>query len=148
MFLIYSYICHCAIHWRHVLTWEWRCSWSSADRWCSNYIWVINNSIAYYYIMWWLAPRWSLIYPIPNWLNDVELKLQPRIIKMWYNVKIVLSNCTVVKSSKSWCFIRPCQLSSSVAHIVEGRVYEDHRQMTVQSRFVIWDLLREELSAG
>ena len=30
------------------LSWEWRCSWSSADRRCSNYIWVINNFIAYY----------------------------------------------------------------------------------------------------
>ena len=27
---------------------EWRCSWGSADRWCSNYIWVINNFITYY----------------------------------------------------------------------------------------------------
>ena len=26
---------------------EWGCSWSSADRRCSNYIWVINNCIAY-----------------------------------------------------------------------------------------------------
>ena len=26
---------------------ELRCSWSSADRRCSNYIWVINNLIAY-----------------------------------------------------------------------------------------------------
>ena len=26
---------------------EWRCSWSSADRRCSNYIWVIDNFIAY-----------------------------------------------------------------------------------------------------
>ena len=26
---------------------EWRCSWSSADRRCSNYIWVIDNVIAY-----------------------------------------------------------------------------------------------------
>ena len=26
---------------------EWRCSWRSADRRCSNYIWVINNFIAY-----------------------------------------------------------------------------------------------------
>ena len=26
---------------------EWRCSWSSADRRCSNYIWVVNNFIAY-----------------------------------------------------------------------------------------------------
>ena len=24
---------------------EWRCGWSSADRRCSNYIWVINNLI-------------------------------------------------------------------------------------------------------
>ena len=34
------------IHWSHVLSWEWRCSWSSADRRCSIYIWVINNFIA------------------------------------------------------------------------------------------------------
>ena len=26
---------------------EWRCSWSSADRRCSNYIWVINDYIPY-----------------------------------------------------------------------------------------------------
>ena len=38
----------CPIHWSQVLSWEWRCSWSSADRRCSNYIWVINNFIAYY----------------------------------------------------------------------------------------------------
>ena len=25
---------------------EWKCSWSSADGWWSNYIWVINNFIA------------------------------------------------------------------------------------------------------
>ena len=25
---------------------EWRCSWSSANRQCSNYIWLINNFIA------------------------------------------------------------------------------------------------------
>ena len=29
------------------VSWEWRCSWSSADRRCSNYIWVINNLIAF-----------------------------------------------------------------------------------------------------
>ena len=34
------------IHWSQVLRWEWRCSWSSAYRRCSNYIWVINNFIA------------------------------------------------------------------------------------------------------
>ena len=31
-----------------MLSWEWRCSWSSGDRRCSNYIWVINNFITYW----------------------------------------------------------------------------------------------------
>ena len=36
-----------AVYRSQVLSREWRCSWSSADRRCSNYIWVINNLIAY-----------------------------------------------------------------------------------------------------
>ena len=47
MFLVSSCSCLRSIHWSQVLSWEWRCSWSSADRRCSNYIWVINNFIAY-----------------------------------------------------------------------------------------------------
>ena len=47
MFLSSSCSCLCPIHWSRMLSWEWRCSWSSADRRCSNYIWVINNLIAY-----------------------------------------------------------------------------------------------------
>ena len=47
MFLVSSCSCLRSIHWSQVLSWEWRCSWSSAGRWCSNYIWVINNCIAY-----------------------------------------------------------------------------------------------------
>ena len=31
----------------NVLSREWRCSWSSAGRRCSNYIWMINNFIVY-----------------------------------------------------------------------------------------------------
>ena len=38
--------CLCPIHWSQLLSREWRCSWSSADRRCSNYIWVINSFIA------------------------------------------------------------------------------------------------------
>ena len=30
-----------------LISWEWRCSWSSADRRCSNYIWVISHLIPY-----------------------------------------------------------------------------------------------------
>ena len=47
MFLVLSCNCLCPIYWSHMLSWEWRCSWSSADRRCSNYIWVINNLIVY-----------------------------------------------------------------------------------------------------
>ena len=47
MILISSCSRLCPIYWSQVLNWEWRCSWSSADRRCSNYIWVINNIIAY-----------------------------------------------------------------------------------------------------
>ena len=47
MFTVSSCSCLSPIQWSHVLSREWRCSWSSADRWCSNYIWVIDNFIAY-----------------------------------------------------------------------------------------------------
>ena len=40
--------CLCPIHWSQVWSREWRCGWSSADRRCSNYIWVINNFIVYW----------------------------------------------------------------------------------------------------
>ena len=41
--------CSCLrpIHWSQVLSQEWRCSWSSAERWCSNYIWMISQFIVY-----------------------------------------------------------------------------------------------------
>ena len=48
MFLVLSCNCLYPICCRQVLSREWRCSWSSADRRCSNYIWVINNLIAYW----------------------------------------------------------------------------------------------------
>ena len=48
MFLFSSCSSLCTIHWSQVLSREWRCSWSSADRRCSNYIWVINKFVAYW----------------------------------------------------------------------------------------------------
>ena len=65
MFLVSSCSCLRSINWSHVLSWEWRCSWSSADRRCSNYIWVINNFIAYKgaiyirgFTVTWIYPLW------------------------------------------------------------------------------------------
>ena len=42
-----SCCCLCRIPWSQMLSRERRCSWSSADRRCSNYMWVIDNFIAY-----------------------------------------------------------------------------------------------------
>ena len=39
--------CFCPTHWSQVLSEEWRCSWSNAGRWCSDYIWVISTIISY-----------------------------------------------------------------------------------------------------
>ena len=63
MFFILSYSCLCTIYWSQVLSREWRCSWSSADRRCSNYIWMINNFVAY-----WGAPysRGLMVYEIAH----------------------------------------------------------------------------------
>ena len=47
IFLLSSCSCLCVIYWSQVTSREWRCSRTSADRRCSNYIWVIKNVIAY-----------------------------------------------------------------------------------------------------
>ena len=47
MFLNSACSCLRTIYWSQRFSGEWRCSWSSADRRCSNYMWVINNFIAY-----------------------------------------------------------------------------------------------------
>ena len=47
MFLVSSCSCLRSIHWSQVLSRERRCNWRSADRRCSNYIWVMNNFIAH-----------------------------------------------------------------------------------------------------
>ena len=47
MSLVSSCSCLCPIHWSQVLSQEWRCSWSSAVRQCTNYIWVFSKFITY-----------------------------------------------------------------------------------------------------
>ena len=48
MFLVSACSCLCAIYWSQLLSRELICSWSNADRWCSNCIWMTNNLIAYW----------------------------------------------------------------------------------------------------
>ena len=42
MCLVSSHSCFYPIQWSHVLSREWRCSWSSTGRRCYNYIWYYN----------------------------------------------------------------------------------------------------------
>ena len=74
-------------------SWEWRCSWSSADRWCSNYIWVIKNfclqtgkKI--------LPTNWQLILEVSRYISG-RLKiergaLKPTFWNEWLNEKNIL----------------------------------------------------------
>ena len=67
MILISSWSRLCPILWSQVFSREWRCSWSSADRRCSNYIWVIDSLIAYWgasYI------RDLMVTLIPSWVSN------------------------------------------------------------------------------
>ena len=46
MIVVLSCSCLWPIHWIQVFSWSLRCSWSSDDKRCSNYIWVIKSGIA------------------------------------------------------------------------------------------------------
>ena len=71
MFLVSTCSCLCAIYWSQVLSGEWRCSWSSADRRCSNYIWVINNGHG-----WVRSPTPNLAFSERSSLNQTSLSSQ------------------------------------------------------------------------
>ena len=80
MILVSSCSCLCPIHWSQVSNRERRCSWSSADRRCSNYIWVINNFIAYWAVLevWWYY-LWIVQNPFKNYgLNGSRCPLSPK----------------------------------------------------------------------
>ena len=80
MFRVSSCSCLRSIHWKQVLSWEWRSSWSSADRRCSIYIWVINNFIA-----WWGATyiRGFTVYSAAS-CSDVQYVGWDILIQFWF----------------------------------------------------------------
>ena len=104
MFLVSSCSCFCPIQWSQVLSREWRCSWSSADRRCSNYIWVIDNYIAYWgasYIrdltvgLYWFR-QW-LFGPKPLLLtNDDFIMNLPNFMDIWIQNFLLFSEKRIV----------------------------------------------------
>ena len=65
MFLISSCSCHCPIHWSQVLGREWRCTWYSPNRRCSNHL---SDQQMYC-----LLTVVQLILEIPQYLGFVKL---------------------------------------------------------------------------
>ena len=65
----------------HICTTRIRCSWCSADRLCSNYIWVINNVIANYSVIYlrgltvcnFSFHRLKTFFRHPIWCTKIEL---------------------------------------------------------------------------
>ena len=144
MILISSCICLCPICWSRVLSREWRCSWSSADRRCFNCIWVINNLIAYKGAPYFrdltvisinrlqiknistscgIGLRW-----IPQNTFDGKLPLnQVRTFSEYFGEKyprnienlLYLARSTVVHESKTWnspTYVSHCSTDSSSKH--------------------------------
>ena len=123
MFLVSSCSCLCAIYRSQMLSREWRCSWNSADRRCSNYIWVINNFIAYKGIItlevWRYIKCWQQSqYPITHmWRQDTgviscKYKVGPMhylcqavcnvILTHWGRDKIDAISQTTFSNAFSW----------------------------------------------
>ena len=121
MILVSSCSCLCPIHWSQVLSQEWRCSWSSADRWRSNYIWVINKFIGVAYIRGLAGPAASgsinafvclsvhlsvtLLGPIsPRVFTQIVLNLQkthsPRGMKQHTCITFSRNTCQISRSHR------------------------------------------------
>ena len=97
MFLVSFCNYLCPIHWNQVLSRKWRCSWRSADRRCSNYIWVLNNNISF-----------SLDISHPDFSNRISTTyLLPRTIsRIWEVIKILIYQFIYyinLVTNLSWC---------------------------------------------
>ena len=106
MILVLSCGCLCPIHWNQVLSWEWRCSWSSADRRCCNYIWVINSCIAYNgtpYVRGLAVCIFKRVIIIvdsimESWVFEYKSKSAFSQSFYWLFIKASLWNCLLVKA--------------------------------------------------
>ena len=72
---------------------EWRCSWSSADRRCSNYIWVIDNFIAYQGATYIRGFMVTWIWPLGANLNEIGIKMSSA---KWQKFCLILDACRLL----------------------------------------------------
>ena len=98
MILVSSCSCLRSIHWSQVLSWEWRCSWSSADRRSSNYIWVINKFIAYLGATYTRGFTVSIIYYHYESSFETSLKMFEAVVVADKKVNQIM----VLKKKRQW----------------------------------------------
>ena len=92
---------------------EWRCSWSSADRRCSNHIWVINIFIIMFTIM---LTRGQLI--LAFWRYMISKCM---IVLIHIYVEIKLDDITYfyadMSVSKIYCYIRHDRILTTIGNL-------------------------------
>ena len=106
MSLVSSCSCLCPIHWNQVLSWEWRCSWSSADRRCSNYIWVINDFIAYWGASYIRGLTVCVFLLLVNTEKELEAEILPHERQWSLYIMIVYDNADddlFMKGARAFC---------------------------------------------
>ena len=121
MIIVSSCCCLCPIHWNQVLSREWRCSWSSADRRCSNYIWVINDFIAYLGVSY---IRGLMVLDLIWHKTHLMTVIQPsdhfRLVKYTYRWQNTILSCLLRKVPVTYYYY-----SNSQSHFT-WRVFVDH----------------------
>ena len=119
---------------------EWKCSWSSADRRCSNCIWVINNFIIY-----WGVPYIRCLKVSLKWIDCVTTGLYYTMLCItWYNILLVFN--TFPLSIQNTHLIA-CQwnkvlffISSNLTHVLSHILFLtiSHGAYTYIMMYVLW----------
>ena len=120
---------------------EWRCSWSSADRRCSKYIWVINNFVAYY----------GATYNKD--LAVVICGMTDSSFYLWYDIQIfllydaVLMRCSWwdVPNSSLYIQLHMCELAIYIVCYFVSRLYQWNVIFTKFSsfwQFTAWPVMQ------
>ena len=138
--------CLCAIYWSQVLSREWRCSWSSANRRCSNYIWVINNLIAYYVaycirgltVMNWENSKFSLNgqrYFVSRRLINLSV-YYPQVSSNHYGYKLSYSIVITAYSIHKYCnVVCPISFNNPHSHNVQTDYQIYHHEIWLWNSF-------------
>ena len=142
MFLVSSCSCLCPIQRSQVSSREWRCSWSSADRRCSNYIWVIDNFIAYWgatYIReltvvfmrnhqpirhcWWfckICSKSSDIWSSPNFFMNNKIGMSDDYFKISDDLLQIIRHTNVLSDDPKKLFVNTYIISKLKALLSNG----------------------------